>query len=256
MTKRHFIIPDAQVKPGHNYDYLERVGRYIVDHQPDTVVCIGDFADMPSLSSYDIGKKSFEGRRYIADVESSHEAMGRLLRPMKEYNARQKKNGKKQYHPEMLLTLGNHEDRIDRVVNSDPKLDGTIGISDLGYESYGWKVAPFLEVVVLDGIAYSHYFVSGVAGRPIGTAQLTLNKKHMSCVAGHQQGRQVAYGYRADGKRIASIIAGSCYEHDEDYMGPQGNKHWRGVVMLNEVDDGEFDEMFVSLNYLERRYGK
>lgn len=256
MAKRHFILPDCQVKPGHNYDYLERIGKYIVDHQPDTVVCIGDFADMPSLSSYDIGKKSFEGRRYIADVESSHEAMGRLLRPMKDFNSRAKKNGKKQYHPEMILTLGNHEDRIDRVVNSDPKLDGTIGISDLGYESYGWKVVPFLEVAVLDGIAYSHYFVSGVAGRPIGTAQLTLNKKHMSCVAGHQQGRQVAYGYRADGKRIASIIAGSCYEHDEDYMGPQGNKHWRGVVMLNEVDDGEFDEMFVSLNYLERKYGK
>jgi len=256
MTKRHFIIPDCQVKPGHNYDYLERIGKYIVDHQPDNVVCIGDFADMSSLSSYDIGKKSFEGRRYIADVESSHEAMGRLLRPVTEYNHRQRKNGKKQYHPEMILTLGNHEDRIDRVVNGDPKLDGTIGISDLGYEKYGWKVAPFLEVVVLDGIAYSHYFVSGVAGRPIGTAQLTLNKKHMSCVAGHQQGRQVAYGYRADGKRIASIIAGSCYEHDEDYMGPQGNKHWRGVVMLNEVDDGEFDEMFVSLNYLERKYGK
>lgn len=253
---RHFVIPDCQVKPGHNYDYLERIGKYIVDHQPDVVVCIGDFADMPSLSSYDSGKKSFEGRRYIADVEASHVAMDRLFRPVKEHNERQRKNGKKQYKPDWHLTLGNHEDRIDRVVNGDPKLDGTISIDDLDYQKYGWTVHPFLDVVVIDGIAYSHYFVSGVAGRPIGTAQLILSKKHMSCVAGHQQGRQVAYGYRADGNRIASIIAGSCYEHDEDYMGPQGNKHWRGVVMLNEVNDGEFDEMFVSLNYLERKYGK
>lgn len=255
-TKRHFIIPDVQCKPGHNFDYLERIGNYIVDHQPDVLVNIGDFADMPSLSSYDIGKKSFEGRRYKADVEASHEAMGRLLKPISAYNDRQRRNGKKQYKPEMVLTLGNHENRIDRVVSGDPKLDGTISVDDLDYEGYGWKVHPFLDVAVIDGIAYSHYFVSGVAGRPISSAQLTLTKKHMSCIAGHQQGRQVAYGYTADGRRIAAIIAGSCYEHDEDYMGPQGNKHWRGVVVLNEVDDGEFDEMFVSLNYLERKYGK
>lgn len=255
MTKRHFVLPDVQAKPGHNFDYLERIGKYIVDHQPDVLVNIGDFADMPSLSSYDIGKKSFEGRRYISDVEASHTAMVRLLSPLKEFNDRQRKNGKKQYKPEMHLTLGNHEDRITRVVNGDPKLDGTISIDDLDYESYGWTVHNFLDVVVVDGIAYSHYFVSGAMGRPIGTAQLTLNKKHMSCVAGHQQGRQVAYGYTADHRRICSIIAGSCYEHDEDYMGPQGNKHWRGVVMLNEVDNGEFDEMFVSLKYLERKYG-
>ena len=252
---RHFILPDCQTKEGHNFDYLERIGLYIVDHQPDVLVNIGDFADMSSLSSYDIGKKSFEGRRYKADIEASHTAMERLLRPLREFNNRQRKNGKKQYKPRMVLTLGNHEDRITRVVNSDPKLDGTISINDLDYESYGWEVHNFLDVCVIDNIAYSHYFITGVSNRPIGTASLTLNKKHMSCVAGHQQGRQVAYGYRADGKRIASIIAGSCYEHDEDYMGPQGNKHWRGVVMLNEVDDGEFDEMFVSLAYLERKYG-
>lgn len=255
-TKRHFIIPDCQVKPGHNYDYLERIGKYMVDHQPDTVVCIGDFADMPSLSSYDVGKKSFEGRRYIADVESSHTAMGRLVKPLREFNERQRKNGKKQYHPQMVMTLGNHEDRITRVVNSDPKLDGTIGIGDLAYERYGWEVKPFLEVAILDGIGYSHYFVTGTSGRPIQSTNILLNKKHMSVVAGHQQGRQVSYGYRADGKRIFGIIAGSCYEHDEDYMGPQGNKHWRGVIMLNEVNDGEADEMFVSLNYLERKYGQ
>ena len=253
---RHLVIPDCQVKPGHNYDYLCRIGHYIVDHQPDVIVNIGDFADLPSLSSYDVGKKFFEGRRYIQDVEASHLAMATLLSPINKYNERQRKNGKKQYKPWMVLTLGNHENRIDRVVDGDPKLDGTISVDDLGYKSYGWEVFPFLDVVIIDGIAYSHYFVSGVAGRPISTAQLTLNKKHMSCIAGHQQGRQVAYGYRADGRRIASIIAGSCYEHNEDYLGPQGNKHWRGIVMLNEVNDGEFDEMFVSLNYLERKYGK
>lgn len=254
---RHFVLPDVQAKPGNSFDYLTHIGRYIVDKQPDVIINIGDFADMPSLSSYDIGKKSFEGRRYRDDIDASHEAMAHLLDPMNEYNDRARRNGKKQYRPRMVLTLGNHEDRIDRVVNGDPKLDGTIGLIDLDYESYGWEVFPYREVVVISGIAYSHYHISGVAGRPIGSAQLTLNKKHMSCIAGHQQGRQVATAYRADGKRITSIICGSCYEHNEEYMGPQGNaQHWRGAIMLNEVTpDGEFDEMFLSLPYLRRTYG-
>lgn len=251
---KHFVLPDCQVKPGHDYSYLRRVGQYMLDKRPETVICIGDFADMPSLSSYDVGTKSFEGRRYKADVEASKEAMTTLLAPMNEFNQQARKNGKRQYRPRMVLTLGNHEHRIDRVVNSDPKLDGTISVADLDYDKFGWEVYPFLDVVVIDGIAYSHYFVSGVRGLPVGSSNLLITKKHMSCVAGHQQGRQVSYGHRADGKRITAIIAGSCYEHDEDYMGPQGNKHWRGCFMLNEVADGEFDEMFVSLDYLKSRY--
>ena len=93
-------------------------------------------------------------------------------------------------------------------------------------------------------------------GRPCTTAQAMLNKKHMSCFAGHQQGRQIAYARRADGTEITGIIAGSCYEHNEDYLNMQSNNHWRGVYMLHEVKDGSFDEMAVSLNYLKRTYGE
>jgi hypothetical protein len=150
--------------------------------------------------------------------------------------------------------LGNHEHRINKVTNQDPKLDGTIGIGDLRYKEYGWEVYDFLDVVVIDGIAYSHYFTTGVMGRPCTTAAAQLTKKHMSCIAGHQQGLQIATGHRADGSRLTSIIAGSCYTHDEDYMGPQGNKHWRGCLMLHEVNNGEVDLMPISLDYLRKKY--
>ena len=65
------IIPDTQVKRGVDLSYLEWIGKYIVDKKPDVIVQIGDFADMPSLSSYDVGKKSFEGRRYKDDIETA-----------------------------------------------------------------------------------------------------------------------------------------------------------------------------------------
>ena len=248
------VIPDVQAKPGHNFDYRNKIGRYLVEKKPDTIVSLGDFADMPSLSSYDVCKKSFEGRRYRADVLAAHTAMETMLGPIWQHNEQAVKNHKSRYQPRLVFIVGNHEHRINRAVNDDPKLEGTIGISDLRYEEFGWEVVPFLDVKVIDGIAFSHYFTTGLAGRPAATASAQLSKKHMSCVAGHQQGIQIATAHRADGKRITSIIAGSCYEHDEDYMSSQGNNHWRGFLVLHDVDDGQFDLMTVSLDYLNKRF--
>jgi hypothetical protein len=251
---RHLVLPDTQIRPGDNVDFLEAIGNYIVKKQPEVIVCLGDFADMSSLSSYDVGKRSFEGKRYVKDIEAARDAMGTLLVPIWEFNNRARENKHRQYKPRMVMCIGNHEQRIHKAVDNDPKLEGVLSIKDLRYESYGWEVYPFLEVVVIDGVAYSHYFTSGSLGKPCSSAAVMLNKKHMSCIAGHQQGLQIAMGHRADGTPITSVIAGSCYEHDEDYLGPQGNKHWRGVLVLHEVKDGAFDIMPVSLAYIKNKY--
>ena len=253
MTKI-LVIPDAQVRFGDNLDFLTAIGNYIVAKQPDKIVCIGDFADMKSLSSYDVGKKSFEGQRYLKDIAGAQGGMAALLTPLINYNENQIKNKHKIYRPEQHLTLGNHEHRITRAVDNDAKLEGILSTKDLNYEGFGWKVYPFLDVVVIDGVAFSHYFVTGVAGRPASSALVQFRRANMSCVAGHQQGLQIHMGQRADGKQLTSIIAGSCYEHDEDYLGPQGNEHWRGVVMLHDVKDGQFDHMPVSLKFLKQKY--
>ena len=250
---RHLYIPDCQVKPGNKTDHLRWAGQYAAEKKPDVIVLAGDFADMESLSSFDVGKKSFEGRSYKADIKASKDAMATLLWPIRAEQRRLRVNKQKQWKPRMVLTLGNHEHRITRAIDEDRKLDGLIKIADLQYEE-DWEVVPFLEPIVIDGIAYCHYFTSGVMGRPVGTARMLINKKHMSCIAGHQQGRDVAYGTRGDGRPIMSIIAGSFYQHEEGYLNHQTNRHFRGLVMLNEVDDGAFDEMFISMNYLRVKY--
>lgn len=249
---KHLVLPDVQAKDGNCFKFLTSIGNYIVAKKPDVIICIGDFADMESLSSYDVGKKSFEGRSYQKDIWAAREAMDALLTPLYKHNELAKKNKFKQYKPRMVLTLGNHEDRINRAINNDRKLDGLISIDDLPYQD--WEVHNFLEVVCIDGIAYSHYFTTGTMGRPATTAQAILTKKHMSCFAGHQQGRNIAYGRRADGKEITAIISGSCYEHNEAYLGEQGNQHWRGLWVLHNIDDGSFDEMAVPLHYIKDNY--
>ena len=252
---KHFVIPDCQVKPGVPLDHLAAAGRYAAIKKPDLIVQIGDFADMSSLSSYDVGKKAFEGRTYAADIEVARLAMSILMTPIVDEQQRQRRNKEKVWKPRLILTLGNHEQRINKAINNDRKLEGLISVADLGYEAWGWEVYDFLDTVVVDGIVYSHYFTSGVMGRPVTTAQALLTKKHMSCVQGHQQGKQIATAERADGTRITGIIAGSFYQHDEDYLYSQGNKHWRGIIMLHEVNNGQCDEMFISLDYLRKKYG-
>lgn len=255
MTLKILVIPDCQVKEGVPLEHLTWAGKAIVDYKPDVVVNLGDFADMPSLSSHDIkGSKYFEGLRYKKDIEAAKEAMKLLLAPLREAQKAQKASKHKVYKPRMVLTLGNHENRIDRAVNNNPTLEGLISVEDLEYGK-DWEVYGFLHPVFIAGVGFNHYWPVGAMGRPAGTSSAIINKLHMSCVAGHQQGKQIAYGKRADGKPICAIIVGSYYLHDESYMDQLSNRHWRGLLMMNEVNDGHFDEMFLSVEYLGRKYG-
>lgn len=57
---KHFILPDVQCKPGVPLDHLTWASNYCIQKKPDVIVCLGDFADMESLSSYDIGKSNLK----------------------------------------------------------------------------------------------------------------------------------------------------------------------------------------------------
>lgn len=251
---KHLIIPDTQVKPNSPTDHLRWAGLYAAEKKPDVIVHIGDHFDMPSLSSWDVGKKSFEGRRYKDDIEAGIHAMEVFLQPIRDEQQRLKVNKHKQWRPRMVYTLGNHENRIERAIESDPKLDGLIGYKDLQLEEMGFEVYNFLDVVVIDQIAYAHYFTSGIMGRPVSSARNMLSKKMMSCIMGHVQDRDIAYGRRADGTNILGLFSGIYYQHDEDYLTPQTNSSWRGIWMLNEVANGGCDELPVSMNYLRNKY--
>jgi hypothetical protein len=253
--RKHLVIPDLQVKPGVRTDHLDWIARFAVEKKPDVILQGGDWADMSSLSSYDVGTKAFEGRRIKADLDVTNETIKRFTAPIKAEMARLERRKQRAWVPELEFIEGNHEHRILRAINLDPKIEGLIHPADLKFKEEGWRVTPFLQVRVIDGVAYSHYFASGQMGRPITTARALLNKQHMSCFAFHQQGRDIAYAKRADGRKMTAIICGSCYLHDEDYLNAQTNQHWRGVYMLHEVEDGSFDEMPVSLRFLEERYG-
>ena len=253
----HVIIPDTQAKPGAPTDHLRWIGSYIVDHfkdQPIKIIHLGDHWDMPSLSSYDKGKKAMEGRRYLADIEAGNEAFVVLNQALTDLNKTRKATKHASWKPERYILRGNHEDRINRAVSADAQLEGVVGDWQFNDVALGWTPVPFLDILWLDGVAYSHYFYNPMNGRPFGgTVEARLKTIGHSFSMGHQQ--TLAYGLRfVAGKSQHGLVAGACYLHDEDYKGPQGNAHFRGIVVKHEVEGGSYCPMFISLDYLCRRY--
>lgn len=256
---KHLVIPDVHVKPDQDFERLEWLGKYIIDTKPEVIVCLGDFADMHSLCSYDRGKKSFEGRRYHEDVEATVAAMDTMLYPLKQYNKRRAKARKKQYKPRMIMTLGNHENRINTAIEGDPVLDGTMSIDDLGYSANGWEVYPHMYPIEVDGVLYAHSFISGIMGRPIGGehhAHSLLNKLHSSSTCGHSHLRDFCEKTTGKGERILGLVAGCYLDHHEQYAGPANELWWKGVVMKHGVNNGVYDPEFVSLYRMKEMYGE
>lgn len=249
----HLVIPDIQARPDIDLSYLSWIGEYIIQKKPDVIICIGDFADMPSLCSYDKGKKSFEGRRYKADISSATKAMKLLLQPMNSYNKKAAELHRPRYRPRMVMTLGNHEERIARVAEYQPELDGVVGYNDLPYGE--WEVHDYLKPVIINGVTYVHYLANPMSGKPYaGTALNQLTKVGRTFIVGHKQTLDVATRFTIGGTQQWGIVAGAAYPHFENYKGYQGNDHWRGILYLHRVVDGSFDPMIISLNYLKERY--
>ncbi len=250
----HIVIGDTQVKEGVPTEHLKWIGQYIVDQfagQDVVVVHVGDHWDMPSLSSYDKGKKEMEGRRYLADVKAGNRGFDLLNEPLAKYN----KGRRVQWWPERHFFRGNHEHRITRACEDDAQLDGILSLDHLNAKAWGWKVHPFLEPVEIDGITYAHYFYNPNTGRPYGGENLFNRLKTIghSFTMGHQQG--LAHAIRPVGKtRHHGLVIGSSYLHDEKYLGPQGTAYWRGIVVCHQVENGAYDAMFVSLDFLCRKY--
>jgi hypothetical protein len=249
-------IPDLQAKPGVPTQHISAAALAIVDYRPDVLVLAGDYWDFPSLSRWEEkGSKHFEGSRVLEDANAGNEALAMLLAPLYLEQLRLKRNKEKQWTPRIVYTMGNHDERPSRAVKSDPRFEGIIGENLLVFPA-GVEVYPYLQVVNIDGIRYSHYFSNINSGRPIGgSIDNRLNKIGESFVQGHEQG--FLYGNRTfpTGKVKHGLVAGSFYMHDEEYKGPQGNGHWRGIVVLNGVNDGAYDIMPLSLDYILRKFG-
>ena len=251
---KHVFIPDTQVRPGDNINHIIAAGKYIKDKQPDKIMVIGDWWDMPSLSSYDKpGSFGWEDKDVSEDFDAGNEAWYYFVSALVSKN----------YQPQIHFFMGNHEDRIKRA-RLDPMnrrfksflSEKQLLINDKKF--YPVKVHPYLKIAMIDGIMYSHYFVNpqSLLTNPIGgTIENKLKALGHSFSMGHQQTKQTGSIYTAMGERRNGLVCGRFYQEDHEYLGPQKNdQSWSGIFMKHEVKKGEYDLMEVSMDYLLKEW--
>jgi hypothetical protein len=257
MTKTHLILPDSHAHPDYNNDRYDWVGKLIVDIKPDVVVNIGDTADMASLSAYDKGKASFIGRSYEKDIEAHLDAQERMWAP----TIRAKKK-----RPYSVVLEGNHEHRLKKVLDYEPHLAGKkfgISFNDFDFNKYYSDVVEYdggsPGVITIDGIGYAHYFVSGISGRALQSVHhgYTLTQKRFaSSTCGHSHLFDYHIARDSSGAVRHGLVCGVYQDYVAPWAGPAQCNHWSsGVAIKRNVDNGNYDLQWISLDALKKEYG-
>jgi hypothetical protein len=250
---RHMFLPDWQVKRGVRIDHIYAAGHYCAYKKPDVIALAGDMGDFPSCSHWDRKDWDFGQRRYAHDMDALEHALQVFLGPIIEESAR---TG---WVPYIFVTLGNHEDRVDRALGSAKlaRFAGAIEHPAALYRRYGIEVFPYLEPVLVDGIAYCHFFPNPMTGKPLGGMMQTMLKNvGFSFTMGHRQILDTGNRTLGNGQVHRGLIAGAFYMHNEDYRPGPSNLHWQGVVMKNEIDGfGDYSFMDINIDYLLREWG-
>lgn len=241
------IIPDTHADPSEPNDRFIWLGKEIALRNPKRVIQLGDFADMYSLNSFDRGKISMEGKRYKQDIAVSLDAMDKLMTPI----------NKAGVHPELIMLEGNHEYRITRAIQEDPRLEGTISTEDLRFSEYGWTVHPYKSIVTIDNVSYSHHFSHGRMGRPVTGSKQHISKLMHSTVSGHSHVFDLAFATRVNGEEIFSLVAGCFFEKKLSYTDiVEHRTWWRGITILKKDSEGRHSFEFVTLANLRDKHSR
>lgn len=253
--KTHLVIGDPHCHYQHHNERAHWLAQFILDVKPDVVINIGDQYDLPSLSSYDKGTRSYIGRTYRADIDTGLDFSERLFGDLRKH---------KKKLPRFIFHEGNHEQRITRALEVSPELSNTISFRDLDLDRnyhdiirYTGKSTPGTHTV--DGITYAHFLISGVMGRPIGgehAAYSLLSKQFQSCTVAHSHLRDFCSRTNASGQLINGLVAGCFIDYEVDWAGEQQKLWWKGLTLCHDVENGSYEPEFISLKRLREVYGR
>lgn len=254
----HLVVGDAHAKPGQSLRRfrwlgraIEHFGRQAMEAEtPFRVIQIGDWFDMPSLSSYDKGKGSAELRRYKADIAAGHDAYALVREEVSEEVYR---------YADLHALGGNHgEGRCARFMNDEPALIGLLEGPQEVSEAFGWTYTPYLEWRLLDGVGYCHYMQnpnSYTAVSGVNVARSLLLKGHRSVTVGHNHRLDTYTTTDAFGNPIQTLSCGCFFEEREAYAGQSNDTWWRGLCLKTNVRAGSYGLVTLPLGEIAERFG-
>lgn len=257
MTKTAVVFTCAHADPKVSNERFDWLGALIYDLRPDYVVDLGDAADMRSLNSYDTRyPQAVVSQSYEADIETYNDAQERLRWRFRHHKRRK---------PKWFGFEGNHEHRIKKAVDDDPRREGAkYGISfthlqtDHWFDEYHEYENSGPAKFSYDGILYSHYISGGNYGTAISGkhhAYSLVSQVGCSVTVGHSHKYSNYYHGAAYPYPLIGLVAG-CFKGKKESWAGQANDEWRaGVVIKRDIENGVYDEEWVSLSRLKKEYG-
>ena len=256
MNKTAIVLSCAHADPSADNKRFDWLGRLIYDINPNYIVDLGDGADMRSLNTYDTTRpQAIVTQNYEKDIDVYNEAMDRMRIPSK---------ARKYKRPAWFGFEGNHEHRIKKAIQQDPRLEGSrLGVSfshlqtDHWFEEYHEYHNSAPALFDYDGVIYGHYVSSGNFGTAMSTKHhgySLVEKLASSATVGHTH--KFIYFFKGDARPspLHGLVVG-CYKGKEEAWAGQANQEWRrGVVIKREISQGDYDLEWVSMARLEKEY--
>lgn len=244
------VIGDAHFADGQDLRRATALGRFIRRNlgPQDHVVSIGDWFSLDSLCGYTKPRER-EGGRLLADLDAGNKAIALVMTELDPNN-----------RPAFYVTLGNHEERIERVASEHPELAGLIGANLFEFEAHGWRTLKLCQPLRLHGWRFQHYYQNAM-GRAISSDKYTAQRvleatgQSESLVHGHTHRINYAYAASDAGGPKHSLNVGWFAEHREEYAGTDNNaRWWSGLVLLENVANGDADIRTVRMSTLLSEY--
>ena len=228
--KEYLIFGDSHLESERVVDNSYLLFKQVVEkRKPDNIVCLGDALDFGYISRFsDIGSQ--EGKRLSKDIELFKEEF---------------KFFKKYSKGEVTFLSGNHEDRLLKLLNAQPVLQGLVSIESV-CEELGIKYIPtdkqpyklFDDLYITHGLTFAKY----AAGKLADTAGASI-------ISGHTHRTQSYVNSYPDGRLIQSYCLGSLTNITEYYERGKritGHSNSFGQLLIDETGYWQFNTIMIS----------
>lgn len=253
--ERVLAIGDLHQDPRHpdRLEVLTWIARYASEHRFDRIIQIGDWSTWDSVNQHD--RNDSYAARFKPQISDDMENLKQSLQAWRAGMA-------PDYKPRQHVTLGNHENRLERFENATPEAHGTFTRQrDELFLQFGWMVRPYGEVLYVNGVGFTHHPVNG-AGRAFGGEtgpQRAANKTTVPIVSGHTHRRQVHDAAKIGPVESISMVEIGCalpWGTIEHYARHATTGWWWGVVPMTVHGGAITDLSFVSMLTLQAGYAR
>tara|TARA_R110002126_G_scaffold81454_6_gene200754 strand:+ start:171 stop:1043 length:873 start_codon:yes stop_codon:yes gene_type:complete len=229
--KKILVVPDCHVEVGQDLSRFKLLAEFANKHRPDIIVQMGDFNSFVSVSFH---AKLVEKANITlaAEIKAGKKALDILEDGL-------------DYTPRKVAVGGNHDNYVQRYLDTNPNMRDLIDDMTFGFKPRGWEHTPFPGFTQVEGIVTTH-FVQNKMGRAVAASSAVLLARklvqltHESVMVGHSHQYGHAEETSITGRTMHGLVTGCFFENDHSYAGQNNVKLWRGVQLLQNAKNGDF----------------